>query len=118
MSAVTWAIGGPLVLITLLAAALAGGASAALHRALAAVGALVFAGVAGIALGALGAISGRVARRRGRWLLVALVVAPWALADLAGHGAWSLPGALSAVIDFTLASADVAHIGVTPIGLA
>jgi hypothetical protein len=58
--------------------------------------------VAGVTLGGLGAACGRVGHAQGRWLLVAAVVGPWMLADLAGHGAWSIPGALGAVLDFAL----------------
>jgi hypothetical protein len=102
MTAVAWAIGAPLAALALLTAALAGGGSAALHRIGLGVAALAFAGIAGVTLGGVGSACGRAGRARGRWLLAAILVGPWALADLAGRGAWSIPGALGAVLDFLL----------------
>ena len=86
----------------LLTAALAGHGGVALHRLALGVGAAGFAVVTGVTLGAVGSACGRVGRARGRWLLAAVVVGPWMLADLVGHGAWSIPGALGAVLDFAL----------------
>jgi hypothetical protein len=103
MASIAWAIGAPLVLLALFTAALAARGAVVMHRAEVAVGAAAFAMASGVALGGLAAICGRAARRQGGWLLVAIVVCPWALAELAGHGAWSLPGALDAVLDFTMA---------------
>ena len=40
-------------------------------------------------------------------LLFAVVVGPWMLAGLLGHGAWSIPGAIEAVLDFTLRGGQV-----------
>jgi hypothetical protein len=105
MGAVAWAIGAPLVLLALLTAALAARGAVVMARAEVALGAAVFAMASGVALGGLASICGRAARQKGGWLLVAVVVCPWALAELAGHGAWSLPGALDAVLDFTMATA-------------
>ncbi len=102
MTAVGWAIGAPLAALAGLTAALAGRGPLALHRLGLGVSALVFAGIAGVTLGGLGSACGRAGRARGRWLLAALIVGPWALADLAGRGAWSIPGALGAVLDFLL----------------
>jgi hypothetical protein len=102
MTAIASAIGGPLLLLSLLTAALAGRPAAVIHRAGLGLGALVFAAVAGVTLGGVAALSAQVGRARGRWLLLALIVGPWALADLAGHGAWSIPGALGAVLEFVV----------------
>jgi hypothetical protein len=102
MSAVAWVIGSPLALLVLLTAALAGSVPAVIHRVGAGLGAIVFAVVAGVTLGGVGSACGGVGRARGRWLLLAVVAGPWVLADLAGHGAWSIPGALGAVLDFVL----------------
>ncbi len=102
MTAIASAIGAPLVFLSLVTAALAGRAPVALDRAATSVGVVVFAAVAGVALGALATVSARLGRTRGRWVLFAAVVGPWVLADLAGHGAWSIPGALGAVLDFVL----------------
>jgi hypothetical protein len=96
------AIAVPLVALALLTAALAGRAGAALDRIGHGAGAALFAIVAGVTLGGVGAACGRVGGARGRWLLVAVVIGPWMLADLAGRGAWSIPGALGAVLDFTV----------------
>jgi hypothetical protein len=102
MTATTSAIGVPLVLLALLTAALAGRGSAVLARAGLAAGAVIVAVVAGVTLGGVGAICGRVGRARGRWLLFTVLVVPWALADLAGHGSWSIPSAIGAVLESVL----------------
>jgi hypothetical protein len=65
----------------------------------------VFGAVSGVTLGGLAAASGRAAGPRGRSLLAAVVLVPWALADLAGNAAWSIPGALDAFLSFALAVA-------------
>ncbi|APR80662.1 Hypothetical protein A7982_06009 [Minicystis rosea] len=95
-------IGLPVFLLALLTAGLAGRASEAVHRIALGVSALGFAVVAGVTLGVLGTVCGRIGRARGRWLLVAVVLVPWMFAELAGHSAWSIPGALGAVLDFAL----------------
>jgi hypothetical protein len=101
MSAVAWTIGLPLALLSLLTAALAARAPAMIARAGAGLGAVAFALIAGVTLGGLGSICGSLGRARGRWLLLAAVVGPWVLADMGGHGAWSIPGALRAVLEFS-----------------
>jgi len=58
------------------------------------------------ALGGLGAVCAGLARSRGRLVFWSLILAPWALAEATGHDGFSLPGALRALVDFTLASAD------------
>lgn len=102
MAEIASVIAVPLVVLALVTAALAGGGGIALHRAMLGLGAVGFALVAGVTLGGVGSACGRLGRARGRWLLVAVVLGPWMLADLAGHGAWSIPGALGAVLDFAL----------------
>ncbi len=102
MTAIAWAVGAPLVLLALLTAALADRGAVALQRVAVALCALAFALIVGATLGAAGSACGRLGRARGRWLLLAVIVGPWALADLAGHGAWSIPGALDAVLVFLL----------------
>jgi hypothetical protein len=52
-----------------------------------AIGVVLGALLAGVVLGGLGAACGRLGGRRGRWLLAALVVLPWVVAD-----AWSAEG--------------------------
>ena len=102
MTTITTALGAPLVVLAIFTAALAGSLRLALARVGLAALAAVFAVIAGVTLGGLASICARVGRARGRLLLFALVVGPWMLADLLGHGAWSIPGALAAVLDFTL----------------
>jgi hypothetical protein len=102
MSGASLAIGVPLVILGLLTAALAGRPGVVAHRAGVALGAAIFAAIAGVTLGGVGAISGRVGRARGRWVLLAFVAGPAVIADLAGHTGWSIPGALGAVLDFLL----------------
>ncbi len=108
MAAITTALGVPLVLLTLFTAALAGSVRLALARLGLALLAAAFSVIVGVTLGGLASICARTGRARGRLLLVALVAGPWALADLLGHGAWSIPGALAAVINFTLRAGQVA----------
>ena len=102
MAEIASSMGVPVLALSLLTASLAGAAGVALHRAALGLGAVGFAVVAGVTLGGLGSACGRLGRARGRWLLAAIVLGPWMLADLAGHGAWSIPGALGAVLDFAL----------------
>lgn len=102
MTAIATSLGVPLVALAIFTAALAGTPRLALTRLGVAVLAAAFAVVAGVTLGGLASICARVGRARGRLLLFAVVAGPWVLADVLGHGAWSIPGALAAVLDFTL----------------
>jgi hypothetical protein len=102
MEEIAWGIGAPLATLALLTAALAGRVPAVLDRVGLALGVAAFAMVAGVVLGGLGAACGRLGGARGRWLLLAIVVGPWMLADLAGRGAWSIPGALGVALDLVL----------------
>src|SRR5262249_40908771 len=92
------ALGAPLLGLSLLFAVLAGSLRLALARLALAGGIVLFAVIAGVTLGGLGAACGRLGRARGGLLLAALVAGPWALAELRGGGAWSIPGALEAVL--------------------
>ncbi|AUX21803.1 hypothetical protein SOCEGT47_022920 [Sorangium cellulosum] len=95
----------PLAALSALAALLSGSAPLALrHLALGAALAL-FGAVSGVTLGGLAAASGRVAGARGRAVFAALILVPWALADLAGDSRWSIPGALDAFLSFAARSA-------------
>jgi len=105
MTAIARSVGAPLVTLALLTAALAGRGAVALHRAADAAGALVFAVAVGVTVGGTAAACSRVGRARGRWLLAAVMVAPWALSDLAGRGGWSIPGALDALRIFVFGGA-------------
>lgn len=102
MMEVASGIGTPLVALALLAALLAGRLGAVIDRVGLGLGAAAFALIAGVTLGGLSAACGRFGGARARWLFVAIIVGPWVLADLAGRGAWSIPGALDAVLDFAL----------------
>lgn len=102
MTTITTALGVPLIVLALFTAALAGSVRLAVARLGLAVLAALFAVIAGVTLGGLASICARAGRARGRLLLFAVVAGPWMLADLLGHGAWSIPGALAAVLDFTL----------------
>lgn len=59
---------------------------------------LVFAFVAAACLGLVTMMAGYYGGARGRWLLVAVIVVPWALSDLWRAPGWSLPGALDALL--------------------
>lgn len=102
MTTITTALGVPLIVLTLFTAAIAGSVRLAVARLGLAVLAALFAVIVGVTLGGLASICARAGRARGRLLLFAVVTGPWLLADLLGHGAWSIPGALAAVLDFTL----------------
>ena len=107
MAAITTALGVPLVALTLFTAALAGSVRLALARLGLALLAAALSVIVGVTLGGLASLCARTGRARGRLLLVALVAGPWMLANFLGHGAWSIPGALEAVIDFTLRTGQV-----------
>jgi len=108
MTSITAALGVPLVVLTLFTAALAGSVGLAVARLGLAVLAAVFAVITGVTLGGLASICARAGRARGRLLFFTVVTGPWMLADLLGHGAWSIPGVLAAVLDFTLRGGAVA----------
>lgn len=91
-------IGAPGAALAVLTAVLAPSPEVALRRLGLALGALAFAVASGTVLGLLASAAGHLAGRRGRWLLVGLVVVPWALADVAGRPTWSVPGALDALL--------------------
>lgn len=99
MTEIAFVIGAPALVLSLFTAALAARPGVALARVGLGLGAASFAVVAGVVLGGLGAACARVGGPRGRLLLMAVVLLPWALADLTGHGGWSIPGALGAVLD-------------------
>jgi len=99
MIAIGRGVGLPLIGLALLVAAIAGSASGAARGLAVTLAALVFSAICGVTLGAVAAACGSLGARRGRSFFVAVVVVPWLLADLAGLGAWSLPGALGAALD-------------------
>ncbi|MDI1448807.1 hypothetical protein QHF85_32370 [Polyangium sp. 6x1] len=91
-------VGLPLVGLALVTVALSSSASMAMRRIVFALGLFVFSVSAGATLGTLAAFSARMGGRRGRVLLAAIVIVPWMLAELAGRGTYSIPGALSALL--------------------
>ena len=84
----------PAVVVALLIAVL--GRSWSLFRV--AAGGLGFAIVAGVTLGLVANVCGALGAKRGRWLLLAVVLIPWALAEMFHLPGWSLPGALGAAL--------------------
>jgi hypothetical protein len=102
MTTIARAVGVPLVALALFTAALAGNARLIAARVGVAVLAAAFAAIVGVTLGGLASLSARVGHARGRSLFIGLVVGPWILAELLGHGAWSIPAALDALLDFVL----------------
>lgn len=105
MQMIALVIGAPALVLAGIGALLAGGAGAALRFASLGAALVLFAAVAGVTLGGLAAMSGRVAGPRGRGLFAAIVLVPWALADLAGSARWSIPGALDAFLSMTARAA-------------
>jgi hypothetical protein len=99
------AIAVPSVALAALAALLSGSAWLGLQHLAFGAALALFGAVSGVTLGGLAAVSGQVAGPRGRTVFVALVLVPWALADLAGDAAWSIPGALEAFLVFAAQSA-------------
>lgn len=95
----------PSAALSALSALLSGSAWAGLQDLALGAGLALFGVVTGVAIGGLAAASGRVAGGRGRALLAALILVPWALAALAGDATWSLPGALGAFLSFAARSA-------------
>ncbi|WP_437602346.1 hypothetical protein WMF28_12040 [Sorangium sp. So ce590] len=95
----------PLAMLSTLAALLSGSALLALHHLAFGAALALFGVVSGVTLGGLASASGRIAGARGRALFLALILVPWALADLAGDSRWSIPGALGAFLSFAARSA-------------
>lgn len=96
------ALGAPLLFVGVVAVAASGSIRAVFVNALAALAVLAFAVVAGITLGAVGSACEGAAGRRGRSLLGLVVLGPWLAADLAGRTAYSIPGALDALLSMLL----------------
>jgi hypothetical protein len=105
MREITGVIAIPSAALAIGAALLSGSIASALRHLAVGAGVVAFAAVCGATLGLLASISGRVAGRRGRTLLAAIVLIPWAIADLAGSAAWSVPGALGAFLSFAAGAA-------------
>lgn len=98
IQSVTSATALPLVGLALFVTAI-GGTSAALKHLAATLLAAVFALACGVTLGGVAAACGRIGERRGRLLFLTVVLGPWMILDLVGRGAWSIPGALGALLD-------------------
>lgn len=105
MLEVTSIIALPAAVLALTSALLAGALGPGLRLLAISLALTTFASVCGVTLGGLAAASSRAAGPRGRTLFAALILVPWALADLAGHAAWSIPGALDAFLTFAVALA-------------
>jgi hypothetical protein len=102
MEQVARAIGIPAVVVCGVFTAMAGSLDAALAGLRLVLAVAVFSVVAGVVVGATAAVCGRIGRRRGRSLLLAVVLGPWLLASLAGPSVWSIPGVLNALLVFLL----------------
>jgi hypothetical protein len=101
------AIGVPLSVLALATAALSADVASALRRVAAAFALLAWGAVAGVTLAALAAASARFFRARGPTVLLAAVIGEKLVADAVGLGAWSVPGALSAVLSLLLGATGV-----------
>jgi hypothetical protein len=102
MIQVARAILGPALSLAALAVILSGTVFVALSQLGVAAAVAVFAVVTGVVVGAAADVCARLGRRQGRWLLLAVIVAPWIAADIAGRSAWSIPGALSALLELAV----------------
>lgn len=112
MSQTSLAIGAPLFVLSLVSVASAGSAVVALRHALLGVGLVAFSAIAGVTVGGIAAACGRAGAARGRSLLAAIIFLPWVLSDLFGFRAWSIPGALSAALDFLVRASGLGGAGV------
>lgn len=70
-------------------------------------GAALVAVVLGVTLGLIASVCGRIAGARGRSLFLAVVMGPWVALGLVDRAAWSIPGALAALIDLVLGAGGV-----------
>jgi hypothetical protein len=98
-------LGAPVLVVGVVAVAASGTARSALAHAGAALAALLFAAVAGVTLGGVGAVCARVGGRRSGSVLAFVVLAPWLAADLVGRAAYSIPGALDALLSMLMSAA-------------
>ncbi len=92
--AVAARVGPPAVVLCLLLVAVA--PSRALELVALGLAAGAFSAIAAVVVGVLAAVCGHYGGRRGRGLLLAVVLLPWALSDLLSRPGWSVPGALDA----------------------
>jgi hypothetical protein len=91
-------VAAPVLLVGLVAALGSRSARGALANGSAAIAAILFAAVAGFTIATAAHLAAAIGPRRGRSVLALIVIGPWLAADLAGHPAWSLPGALDALL--------------------
>lgn len=101
----------PSLVVGITALACSGSARTALVRALLLVVLGVFSALGGLSLGAIAAIADRARPAGGRGLFLAVVIAPWAALDLVGRGAFSVPGALGAVLSLGLDAIGLGRLG-------
>lgn len=107
MEHITRTIGFPLVAFGLATAALASDVPTAVRRVIAAAFLFVWAIVAGVTLGGLAALCARLFGARGPSALLTIVVGERILVGSLGLAAWSLPGALDAVLSLVLGATGV-----------
>lgn len=100
-------IGFPLAAFALGTAALASDVPSAVRRVIAAVLLLAWGVVVGVTLGALAALSARLFGARGPSALVTIVLGERIVAGALGLAAWSVPGALDAVLSLVLGATGV-----------
>jgi multisubunit Na+/H+ antiporter MnhG subunit len=99
----------PLITLGVAIAALASSGSMALRRVGMMLGLVVFAGMVGVVLGSVAALSARIGGRRGKLTVSAIVLLPWIIGELFGRGIYSIPGALDAALSLIL---DIGRYGV------
>jgi hypothetical protein len=97
----------PLCLLGLSTAALAADVESAVRRVAAGIALFLWASIAGITLGALAALSGRLFRARGPTALFLFVIGERMVADALGLGAWSVPGALGAAFSLLMGATGI-----------
>ncbi len=92
----------PPLVVGLLTIALSGSASSALSRVWVLLAIVAFAALEGVVLGAVATLLDRLRPAGARGLLIAVVILPWAILDLLGAPALSIPGFLGGAFDLTL----------------
>ena len=95
-------IGVPVAILSVLGVILSGSVFVAARQAGVGVAVMLYAVVAGVVLGAVATAAGRYGGRRGRWVLLGVVVGPWIALDIAGRSTWSIPGALDALLELSV----------------
>lgn len=109
MSHITRATAFPLLTLSLSLVAFASSGAIALMRIGLALALVAFSVMVGVVLGSTASLSARIGGKRGKLVVAAIVLLPWLVGELFGHGLYSIPGALDAALSLIL---DLGYQGV------